>query len=78
MSDRKTNPNRSRHELDTFESTECCCFLPFRTPRRQPSIPRFAPQVPAEHTELQPTMRISALTYRLSPPRRVPLIKQNP
>src|SRR5467141_2858151 len=67
MSDRKTNPNCSRHELDTFESTECCCFLPFRTPRRQPSIPRFAPQVPAEDTELQPTMLVSALTYPPKP-----------
>src|ERR1700693_6372163 len=33
---------------------------------------------PAEDTELQPTMLVSALTYRLCPLRRVPLIKQNP
>ena len=29
----------------------------------EPSIPHFAPQVPAEDTELQPSMLVSALTY---------------
>jgi len=78
MSDRKRIQNYSRHELDTFESMECRCFLPFRSPRRQSSTPYFAPQVPAEDTELQPSMLVSALTHRLCPLRPVPLIKQNP
>src|SRR4029077_20195528 len=66
------------HELDTVESTECCCFLPCRTPRRQSSISHFAPQAPAERTELQRSMCVSALTDRLSSLHHVPLINQTP
>lgn len=40
--------------------------------------PTFAPPVPPEDTELQPSTLVSVLTYRLCPLRRVPLIKQNP
>jgi hypothetical protein len=78
MSDRKRIQIALATTLYTLEPTECCCSLPFTSSRRQPSIPHFAPPVPPEDTELQPSTLVSVLTYRLCPLRRVPLIKQNP
>ena len=41
-------------------------------------IPHFAPQVPAEDTQLQPSMLVSALTYPLLPTTSRPTYQAKP